>query len=523
MRDAGIEAFRSLDIPEPPTLYPITPFTNSPPEHTLLDPMELITNTENYSGFRFRSSQDFTAAYRQKRLSPTDVAHVLLRCLKKADQASPPLRAIIESREIDILAQAKAATERYANQQPLSPLDGVPIAIKDELDLAGYRTRVGTKFMGTTPAEHDATVVSRLRNAGAILFGKANMHEIGLGTTGFNPHHGTPRNPYNPQHFTGGSSSGSGAAVAAGLCPIAIGADGGGSIRIPAALCGAVGLKATQGRISEHGAAPLCWSVAHVGPIAAYTIDIALCYAIIAGPDDNDPWTQLQPPPSLSEMTKADLNGITIGIYRPWFEDAATPLVQKCMEVLRFYEKQGATLKDVEVPDLEAMRVAHVISIASEMATAMKELYRHHQKDFGLDIRVNLALAQTFTAQDYVLAQRVRTRAIHRFQRVFEQVDTIATPTTGCTAPRIPAKAFPDGESDLTTLADIMRFAGPGNLTGMPVISFPVGYDPDGLPIGLQLMSNHWNEQLLMRLAYTAEAHVERTKPMVYFDLLESL
>jgi Asp-tRNA(Asn)/Glu-tRNA(Gln) amidotransferase A subunit family amidase len=158
----------------------------------------------------------------------------------------------------------------------LGPLDGVPIAVKDELDQVPYATTAGTRFLGREPASSDATVVARLRSAGALLVGKTNMHEVGLGITGVNPHHGTSRNPYDPARITGGSSSGSAAAVAAGLCPIAVSADAGGSIRIPAALCGVVGLKPTFGRMSERGAAALCWSLAHIGVIGASSADVAL-------------------------------------------------------------------------------------------------------------------------------------------------------------------------------------------------------------------------------------------------------
>ena len=163
----------------------------------------------------------------------------------------------------DVMKQAREATQRIKAGKPLSIFDGVPVAVKDELDMVPYPTTVGTSFLGKSPAKEDATVVARMRAAGALLVGKTNMHEIGINVTGLNPHHGTTRNPYNTDHFTGGSSSGSATAVAAGLVPVAIGADGGGSIRIPASFCGVFGLKPTFGRVSEHGAAPLCWSVAH--------------------------------------------------------------------------------------------------------------------------------------------------------------------------------------------------------------------------------------------------------------------
>lgn len=193
------------------------------------------------------------------------------------------------------------------------PLDGVPIGVKDEFDVAGHATKVGTSFLGSAPEAEDATCVARLRAAGAVILGKTNMHEIRIGVTGFNRHHGTPRNPYAPGHYTGGSSSGSAAAVAAGICPLAVSADAGGSIRIPAALCGVVGLKPTFSRVSSYGAAPLAWSLDHYGPIALSARDAALGYFLMAGADPKDPTTRSAQAPTLEGLEHPDLAGLTAG------------------------------------------------------------------------------------------------------------------------------------------------------------------------------------------------------------------
>ena len=198
-------------------------------------------------GFHFSSAWDYAAAYRSGAISPEEVAQKLLAAILSSNAANPPLRAMINVKPEEVLRMARESGERYENESPLGPLDGVPVAVKDEIDMLPYPTTVGTSFLGKSPAAEDATVVRRMRLAGALLIGKANMHEIGIGVTGMNPHHGTARNPYNPAHYTGGSSSGPAAAVASGLCPIAIGADGGGSIRIPSSFCGVVGLKSTFG------------------------------------------------------------------------------------------------------------------------------------------------------------------------------------------------------------------------------------------------------------------------------------
>jgi Asp-tRNA(Asn)/Glu-tRNA(Gln) amidotransferase A subunit family amidase len=371
------------------------------------------------------------------------------------------LNAFIAVDHDDVMRQAREATIRIKAGKALSVLDGVPVAVKDEIDMTPYPTTVGTAFLGKSPAATDATVAARLRSAGALLIGKTNMHEIGINVTGLNPVHGTTRNPYNPNHFTGGSSSGSATAVAAGFVPAAIGADGGGSIRIPAAFCGLVGLKATFGRISEHGAYPLDWSIAHIGPLAWSATDAALIYALIAGPDPKDPTSLHQPLPSLQGWDNLNLKGLKLGVYWEWFRHADAEVVAACEAMLKEYEKMGCEIVEITIPNLEANRVAHSVTIITEMAQAMNPFMAEHKTKHALDVRINLAMARQLSATDYITAQRIRTRMIRHFKRAFESVDMILTPTTGIAAPEIKKGALPDGESDLSTTIEIMRFAPP--------------------------------------------------------------
>jgi len=470
--------------------------------------------------FALETTADFQRAYRGGRLTPTVVAERMLSRVKAEEATSPPLRAVIAQNAEDVLAQAAAATDRWAAGAPLGPLDGVPVGVKDELDQAGYPTTVGTAFMGSTTATDDAEVVARLRAAGAVLIGKLNMHEIGIGVTGINPHHGAVRNPYDPTRVTGGSSSGSASAVAAGLCPLTIGADGGGSIRIPAGLCGIVGLKATFGRISEHGAAPLCWSVAHVGPMGASVYDVALGYALMAGYDAKDPQTVHQPTPTLEGLENRDLSGIKVGIYRPWFEDADAGVVNACKNGVSALEAAGAEVVDIELPQLGLLRTAHMVTIATEMWNSQRRHFPKHRKDYGLDTRMNLALARRITGAEYVQGQRLRRRFFDRFQAAFQRCDVIATPTTSITAPPISKAAINGGESDLTTLDRIMRYAPAANLTGHPGLSVPTGYDESGLPVGLQLMGRPWEEALLLRLGLVVESATKHRSPARHGHML---
>jgi Asp-tRNA(Asn)/Glu-tRNA(Gln) amidotransferase A subunit family amidase len=522
IRSAGLEGFRGRHVEAPPTFYPIAP-TDDPASQGQTVPEDELPGPPAGPGpgFRFATVHDYARAYREGTVTPDDVAQAVLTRIMESDAADPPLSAFIAVNRENVLRQACAATERIQAGQPLSIFDGVPVAVKDEVDMKPYPTTVGTIFLGNAPAAEDSTVVARMRSAGALLIGKTNMHEIGIGVTGHNPHHGTPRNPYDPGCYTGGSSSGSAAAVAAGLCPVAIGADGGGSIRIPAAFCGVVGLKPTFGRVSEYGAAPLCWSLAHLGPLAATPTDAALAYALLAGPDRRDPRSWHQPRPTLAEWDRLDLHDLTLGVYWPWFRHTSSEVVSTCEAMLRAFERMGAAIRPIAIPGLEMGRVAHLVTIGAEMTEALGHTYAEHRRDHGLDVRVNLALARTFTARDYLKAQRVRTQMIAAFNRALEDVDVILTPTTGLPAPEIPAAALPDGESDLTTLTEMMRFATPANLTGLPAISFPAGYSSRGLPIGMQVMGRPWQEATLLRLALAAERHVERRPPRVHYRILE--
>jgi Asp-tRNA(Asn)/Glu-tRNA(Gln) amidotransferase A subunit family amidase len=521
LRKVGIHAFRKRQFDNPPTWNPVA-FSGAPAATAGgIEAEEWpVAAGLPAGGFRFPSVHDFAAAYREGRTTPEEVAQRLIAAIDASESTDPPLRAFISVQREDVMRQAESATTRIKAGNALSILDGVPVAVKDEVDMVPYPTTAGTSFLGVAAAKEDSTVVARFRSAGALLIGKTNMHEIGIGATGLNVVHGTPRNPYAPDHYTGGSSSGSAAAVAAGLCPLAIGADGGGSIRIPSAFCGLVGLKPTVGRVSEFGAVPLCWSVAHIGPIAATATDAALGYAVMAGPDPRDPISLRQPMPTLNGWNNLDLRDLTLGVYWPWFRHASPEIVAACERLIDRFQQMGARLREIEIPDLESARVAHIITISTEMAQALEYAWDEHHREHNLDVRINLALARACTAGDYIKAQRVRTRMISHFNRVLETVDLIITPTTGVTAPPITAGASRGGESDLSVLTEILRFTTVANLTGLPAISFPAGYGVDGLPIGMQAIGRAYDEPVLLRLAFAAEQVVERQVPRLFYPLL---
>lgn len=526
LSNLGLAEFRRTRVDDPlPLAHPLfgpRPSTRASEPVPLSKILPGVPERTPRSGFAFETVADFHAAYEGGGVTPSEVASRLLDNLRASERQNPPLRLFISQSPDDFLAQADASTKRWKAGRALGPLDGVPVAIKDELDVANYPTTVGTKFLGKVPAAEDAEAVARLRRAGALLIGKANMHELGLGVTGLNPHHGSARNPYDPLRATGGSSSGPGAATAAGFCPFALGADGGGSIRTPASFCGLVGLKPTFGRISEHGVAPVCWTVAHLGPLAATASDAALGYAAMSGPDPKDPNTLWQPSVNLDGFAVPDLRGVRLGIYPAWFEDADEAVVKAGREMIRGLEGLGAEVIEIEVPDLALLRIAHMITIVTEMATAHLQYFEEYRDEYGLDVRTSLNMAHAFEASDYLHAQRARQRIARTFDDLMKRVDGIVIPTTGCTAPRLPEDGMETGESNLPLLDRIMRFAPAANFTGRPAITFPSGYDALGMPIGFQVMGRPWEEALLLRIARLAEGLVPRQQPKVSFRLLPS-
>ena len=536
LKQAGLTSLRKSKVKDFPVMEPIHPveskITSAAAKKSI---KEFIDSTQNKrqtrtdektgsaakkSLFQPETAADFHRAYLEEKTTPVDVAMRLLDIVRSIEESAVPLRPFIAWEERELMQQARASTERYERGESLGILDGVPISVKDELDMQPFPTMVGTKFYNTQPPAEDATTVSRLRTAGALMVGKTNMHEIGIGVTGLNVPYGTTRNPHHLDHYPGGSSSGSAAAVAAGLSPIALGLDGGGSIRIPASLCGVVGLKTTWGRISSAGSAPLSWSVSTVGPITSTADDAALAYSFLAGADSRQLRTQNQPPVDLQDFNNANLAGVKLGVFSPWFKHASTDIVQNCERMLEAFKAQGASIEEIEIPELNEARIAQIVTILTEMLTSLQPHFKTFRQPFGLDALLNLTLAKEFSGVDYVKAQRIRAELIRNLTQIYQQVDAIVTPTTACTAPPILPDALINGESDLSTLTELMRYAPQANIGGFPAISFPVGYDAKGLPVGMQLMGRPWEESFLLRMAKTSEPFFTRHPPMMRFSLL---
>jgi Asp-tRNA(Asn)/Glu-tRNA(Gln) amidotransferase A subunit family amidase len=519
LKNSGVTWLRSQAFNLTPTFYPLARVENPAQSTAELPGEDAIKDNQPRPKTPYASIRDYAAAYRQGHTTPLEVAEKLLAAIESSDQGDTPLRSIIQIDRQDVLSQARAATERIQTGKALSILDGVPVPVKDEFDMMPYSTSGGTTFLGQKPAAADATIVARLRAAGALLPGKAAMNEIGINTEGLNQHYGRTCNPWDLNYDPGGSSSGPAAAVAAGFGPVSLGADGGGSIRIPAAHCGLVGLKPTFGRFSEHGALPLCWTVAHAGPIGVSVEDVALAYQVMAGPDPADPLSQAQPEVTVDGWNNPDLTGMRLGIYWDWFRHADSEVVAANETMLGQLIDAGAQLVEVEIPFLNAQRVAQAVSILSEMY-AFLSAYPKQLKKLAAMTRINLMLGQVVSGNDVLKSQRVRTAAIAAWKDVMTQVDAVITPATALPPQEVPLEVRKKGRNDLSVVTEMMRYAFPGNFTGLPAISFPAGYTENELPVGMQAIGSYWQEDTLLRIAYTAEQAFERRLPPLHYALL---
>jgi aspartyl-tRNA(Asn)/glutamyl-tRNA(Gln) amidotransferase subunit A len=397
-------------------------------------------------------------------------------------------------------------------------LAGIPVSVKDLYDTKGILTTAGSKiFAGRVPDE-DARAVKALKECGAVIIGKANMHEFAYGVTTINPHYGAARNPWDRSRISGGSSGGSASAVALGMGFGSLGSDTGGSIRIPAALCGVVGLKPTYGRVSLRGVVPLAWSFDHAGPIARTVRDAAVLLDAIAGHDPLDPYSRNVQVPRYTDALTGDITGIRIGIPKNHFyERLASPVETALDEAIHSLQKLGAALADIQVPDISIHRAVWLQIASPEAYSFHENRLRTQAALYGADVRGRLEAGRNLLSIDYVRAQRVRTRMKLEFKQLFEAVDVIVTPTVPIPAPRIEDAGKPWGQGPETAAAALTRFTRYFNIVGLPAISIPCGLTPEGLPIGMQIAGRAFDETTVLRVAHAYEQHAgwfERRPPL---------
>lgn len=391
--------------------------------------------------------------------------------------------------------------DRLVGQGRRLSLAGVPFAVKDLIDIEGVPTTCGSRAFRDRMAKANATVVKRLLAAGAVPLGKLNMHECAFGFTGENPTFGDCRNPWNPERIAGGSSSGSAVAVALGICPFSLGSDTGGSIRLPAALCGLTGLKPTYGRVSRNGGVPLSWTMDHIGPFTRTAEEAALVLGVLAGRDRNDRSSSGRPVPDYRAELKRPLDGLKVGIPTAWFYDALDSEVARAVRAaIEQLAALGARRVEVELPHLKEVLGAHRAIIFSEASAYYRPLLARRGGDFGDDIRPLLEAGLLLPAADYIQAQRVRTLVRRSWAHVFREVDCLVTPTTPIVAGRFGQETadLPGGKKPLVRA--YLDLTLPFNLTGHPAVSVPCGFS-QGLPVGMQIVGRPFEDGTILRVA----------------------
>ncbi len=380
----------------------------------------------------------------------------------------------------------------------LGPLHGIPVALKDNLAVKGFRTTAGSKVLKDWIPDHDATVTERLRRAGSIFVGKLNMHEFAWGGTSDNPHYGAVRNPWDTERFPAGSSGGSGVAVAARMCYGAIGTDTGGSIRLPSAINGVVGIrpKIVQCLI------PLAWSMDTAGPMARTVEDCAIMFNAIAGHDPKDASTSRAPVVDYTEALNRGVKGLRIGVVPGYFFHHLQPPVRDAVKGgLKTLEGLGAEVVDVSIENIHGNISAQLTIEAAEPSTYHQRWLREQPDSYGADVRSLLEIGEMLLATHYLQAQRYRTLLRQEFLEAFKKVDVFICPTLPFTATKVGAmKVVIENGVEEDMLSAIMQFTGVPSLTGLPSLNVPCGFDPDGLPIGMQVIGRPFDEAFLFRI-----------------------
>ena len=372
---------------------------------------------------------------RKKSVSPVEITGACLERIERYDQR---LRAYITVLSDSAMAQARQAEQALVRGEYFGPLHGIPLALKDTFAMRGVRTTCGSKLLENNVPDYDAAVVERLRKAGAVFLGTLNMHEFAYGVTTANPHYGVARNPWNEERSPGGSSGGSGVAVAASMCLGSIGTDAGGSVRLPASLCGIVGLKPTYGRISRFGTLPLSLTMDHSGPMTKTVGDAAILLEAVAGADPRDPSCSSRPVPPYREELAGDISGLKIGLPREYFAEAMDAQVRSAVTAaVQKLASLGAVAEEVSLPHCKYAPPAFVALAMAEAAAVHARDLRSQPNEYSSEVRELLYMGLLIPARRYVQAQRVRTLIVQDLAAALRRVDVVALPTVTIPAPRI--------------------------------------------------------------------------------------
>jgi aspartyl-tRNA(Asn)/glutamyl-tRNA(Gln) amidotransferase subunit A len=451
----------------------------------------------------YLSLRSLATLIQRQEVSPIEATEAVL---DRVDKFDGQLNSFITVLDGEALTQARAATQEIQQGRYRGPLHGIPIAVKDLYYTKGVRTTVGSKILSDFIPNYDATVIARLRQAGAIIIGKLNMHEFARGATNNSSLIGACCNPWDTLRVTGGSSGGSGAALAAGLCFASLGSDTGGSIRIPAAFCGIVGLKPTYGRVSRHGVFPLSWSLDHAGPMTRTVIDAALMLQAIAGHDSQDPTTRTAVVPDYVAALTGDIRGVRLGIPKEFFFEQLDAEVGNAVRAaIQSLERDGARVEEVSLPLSKFAAAAGRIISLTESAEIHEKFLRTRLNDYSPDVRNGFLAGQLILGKHYMKAQRVRGLIRQEMQAVLKRVDALVTPTVPVPAPRLGETMLTIGDETIDTMSVLSRLTRQANLAGFPAISVPCGFTEGSLPIGLQLIGRPFAETSILQIAHAYE------------------
>ncbi|MFC7364062.1 MULTISPECIES: amidase [Bhargavaea] len=439
---------------------------------------------------------------RERERSPVELVKDMLETIRKKNGE---LNAYITVCEEEAVREAEQLTREWESGILRGPLHSIPVAVKDLVFTEGIRTTMGSVIhQDFIPAE-DATIIEKLKDSGAIIIGKTNTHEFAYGPTGDVSHYGPVRNPYDPSRISGGSSSGSAAAVASGMAFAGIGTDTGGSVRIPASACNLVGMKPTFGRISKNNIFPLAYTLDHPGPITAGVEENAILLNILAGPDPADRYSLLESPPDFTSELGDGVEGKVIGLPSHYFRLLDPEVRAAAKRSVRKFESLGAKVVEVDIPVMPKINEAQIVTIQCEAAAIHRETMESRPGDYAPEVLARLEASVKRAGWEYVRAQQERPGLIEAFNDVFSKVDVLLTPTL----PILPTpigerKTVVDGK-EIDVIPALLSLTSPTNFTGNPSLSVPAGFSQGGLPIGIQLIGNHGDEAKLYRFGYAFE------------------
>ena len=437
-------------------------------------------------------------AIAEKRLSSREVTQ---SCLDRIAKWNPKLNAFMAIEADDALKAADAADAALAKGGPKGALHGVPLAHKDMYYDKGKVVTCGSKIRKDFVATTTSTALQRLKDAGTVRLGSLQMVEFAYGPTGHNPHYGAVRNPWNTDHITGGSSSGSGSAVAARLTFAALGSDTGGSIRMPAHFCGITGLKTTVGRISRAGAMPLSWTLDTVGPLAQTVEDCALLTGLMAGADAEDPTASDLPVPNYMAAAREPVKGLKIGVPTAFYVDDLDAEVARALdETLATLKKEGAEIVKVELPDQRQLSAACQFVLATEAASLHKRWLIERPQDYGAQVLMRLQNGLAIPAVSYLEAIRWRGPALAAYLAAVEVTDAVIAPVAPMPAATIAESDVGNSPEAEAVIQRITRFTRPINYLGLPSLSIPAGFTKSGLPVGMQIIGRSFDEAMLIRI-----------------------